>query len=39
MYNLHLMVVTRLMEFLWRKHMGKEVDLPFNVTVGMPFWG
>ena len=26
-------------DILWRKQMGKEADLMFTVTIGMPFWG
>ena len=33
------MVVPWIMTFLWRNHMGKEADLMFTVTVGIPFWG
>ena len=37
MYKTNFMVVPRLMIFLWRNQMGKEADLLFTVTVGMPF--
>ena len=33
------MVVPQLMTFLLRKKMGNHVDLLFNVTVGILFWG
>ena len=36
-YKSHIMVVPRLMIFLWRKYMGKEADLIFTVPVGIPF--
>ena len=35
-YKSHVVVVPWLITFSWRKHMGKEVDLLFTVTVGMP---
>ena len=37
-YKYHLMMVPCLINFLWRKNMGKEVDL-LTVLVGIPFWG
>ena len=37
-YRYHLIVVHLLMEFLWRKRIGKETYLLFNVNVGIPFW-
>ena len=37
-YCSHLNVVPRLMEFLWRKQIGKEDYLLFTVIVGIPFW-
>ena len=37
-YKSHLMVVPRIMIFYWRKQMGKEADLLFNVPIGMSCW-
>ena len=37
-YWFHLIVITRLMTFLWRKQMGKGNDLLFTVPVGTSFW-
>ena len=36
-YKTHLMVVPRVMNFLWKNQMGNEVDLLFTIPIGMPF--
>ena len=36
-WNPHVFVVPRLMTHLWRKHLGKDVDLMFTVTPGEHF--
>ena len=36
-YRSHLIVVPRLMSFLWRKQIGKEAGLLFTLLVGIPF--
>ena len=38
-YKTNIVVISLLMEFLWRRHTGNEADLLFTITVGMPFWG
>lgn len=38
-WNPHVFVVPRLMTHLWRKSLGKDADVIFNVKVGNHFWG
>ncbi len=35
----HVFLVPRLMTHLWRRDLGKEADILFNVPAGVPFWG
>ena len=38
-WNPHVFVVPRLMTHLWRKNLGKDMDVLFTVQVGEHFWG
>ena len=38
LYRSHLILIHRLLEFLWKFHMGKEADLLFTVPVVTYFW-
>jgi hypothetical protein len=35
----HVFLVPRLMTHLWRRDLGKEADILFNIPAGMPFKG
>ena len=35
----HVFLVPRLMTHLQRRDLGKEADILFNITAGVPFWG
>jgi len=35
----HVFLVPRLMTHLWRRDLGKEADILFNIPAGVPFWG
>jgi len=37
-YNLHLVVIPRLMTASWRKLLGKICDFIFTVPIGVSFW-
>ena len=37
--NPHVFVVPCLMTYLWRKNLGKDMDVLFTVQVGGHFWG
>ena len=37
-YKTQIVVVLRLMEFLWIRNTGKEADPLFTITVGINFW-
>ena len=34
----HVFVIPRLMTHMWRRNLGKDVDVLFTVPVGVPFW-
>ena len=38
-HKYHLTMVPLIMILFWRKQTGKDADLLFTVTVGIPFWG
>ena len=35
----HVFLVAHLMTHLWRRDLGKEADILFNIPAGVPFWG
>ena len=35
----HVFLVPRLMTHLWRRDLGKEADILFNIPAGVHFWG
>jgi hypothetical protein len=35
----HVFLVPHLMTHLWRRDLGKEADILFNIPAGVPFWG
>ncbi len=35
----HVFLVPCLMTHLWRRDLGKEADIRFNVPASVPFWG
>ena len=37
-YKTKMVVIPRLISFLWIRHMGKEAGILFTITVLMPFW-
>ena len=37
-WNPHVCVVPRLMTHLWRKSLGKDMDVMFTIQVGKHFW-
>ena len=38
-YKYHMMVVTRLVQFLWRDQIWKGAGFLFTLPVRIPFWG